>query len=135
MADTLSPSQITSLAKEYTQFGATINDFLNNNDVADDDLYKGLSKAAEKCASIGMNLSIADAKTQFADSAEAFRQLLAITTDANKEADSLKIEVAQISRALKIAAGMLGLVTALGSGNPSNVTKALGDLHDAIWGS
>lgn len=135
MSDTLSVPQISSLGKEFVQFAQTLNNYLNTNDISDDQLYDLLSSKAEQCARLGANFSIQDAQTQFADSDQAFRQLLGVTTDANAAADALVTEVAQISREVQIASGMIALAESLGSGSPDSVVKAIGDLHSAIWAS
>ncbi len=133
MASPLSSDQLSSLAKEYSQFASTLNDFLDNNDIPDPD-YTSLRNAASKCATIAASLAIDAAVTEFSDSDAAFRNLSQVTTDANHAADGINKEAASIKKALSIATGMLQLATGLVSGNPGNVISAIGSLHSSIWG-
>ncbi|MGA8532471.1 MAG: hypothetical protein WB615_00020 [Candidatus Tumulicola sp.] len=134
MSSPLSPDQIASLAKQYSQFATTINDFLDNNDVPDPD-YTDLRDAASQCATAAANLTIEAAVTQFSDSDAAFGSLSQVTTAANQAAFGIKKQAASIKRTLSIATGLLSLAAGLVSGSPATVVSAIASLHGTLWGS
>lgn len=130
----LSGAQLTTLAQEYGQFASNLSRFLNDNDVPDPP-YTDLNDAAVKCATIATNLAVQGAAAVFQDSDKAFSELTSVTTDATHAANALTTQVKQLTRAVSIATGMVGLAAALGSGNVANVISSMGQIHNAIWGS
>jgi hypothetical protein len=126
----LSAAQLQTLAQRYTDFASHINDFLDNNDVADQSSYDALSNDAVKAANIGTTLAVQAAAISFDDAEGAFTKLDAAIADANKAAATLSNEAAAISRGIKIAAGMLSLAAALATGNVPNVLSSIVALHN-----
>ncbi len=128
----LSAAQLQALAQRYTQFATSLNNFLDDNDVADQAAYDKLSDDATKAANAGATLAIQAAAVIFDDAADAFTKLDAVTADANKAAAALQNEAASISRGIKVAAGMLSLATALITANVANVFSSIVSIHNAI---
>jgi hypothetical protein len=127
----LTAAQLETLAQRYTDFASHINDFLDNNDVADQNAYNTLSNDAIKAANTGTTLAVQAAAISFEDAAGAFAKLDSATSDANKAASALSNEAASISRGIKIAAGMLSLAAALATGNVPNVLSSIVAIHNA----
>jgi hypothetical protein len=127
----LSAAQLEALAQRYTQFATSLNNFLDDNDVADQATYDKLSDDATKAANAGATLAVQAAAVIFDDAADAFTKLDAATADANKAAATLQNEAASISRGIKIAAGMLSLATALVTANVANVFSSIVSIHNA----
>jgi hypothetical protein len=129
---TLDGAQLTALAQKYDDFAQNLNAFLDANDIEDENTYKRLNDAALQCATIATNLAVQAAGAVFDDSDKEFAQLISVTTDAAHAARDLANEVAQVTRAVSIATGMVGLAAALGGGSVGAIASTLGQLRSAI---
>lgn len=130
----LNAAQLGYLASEFTQLGKTLEQY-GNKHAADPDV--DLASLQQYIADINAKadgLANAAAATIFDDSATAYASLTSITERANETAASLAQEAAQFSKIAKIAAAMIDLAAALGSGNPLHVFQAIDKVAQAIAG-
>jgi hypothetical protein len=132
MSQTLTASQLAYLASEYTQLASLLATYQAEHGTDPDVDLAALNQLIADVSDAANNLVNSAVATKFNDSASAFASLSDVTEHANATAASLAQERAQFSHIANIAASMIGLATALGSGNPLNVFTAIANCAKAI---
>ena len=132
MSEVLTPQQLAYLSSEFTQMAETLKAFQQT--VAADpnvDLTEIQSQVGS-LLDISNNLANRAIATAFDDSAQGYANLRTITENANKMAASLAQEATKASKLVGIAARMIDLATALGSGKVLSVAEAVAALAKAV---
>ena len=132
MSEVLTPQQLAYLSSEFNQMAETLKAFQQT--VAADpnvDLTEIQSQVGS-LLDISNNLANRAIATAFDDSAQGYANLRTITENANKMAASLAQEATKASKLVGIAARMIDLATALGSGKVLSVAEAVAALAKAV---
>ena len=132
MSEVLTPQQLAYLSSEFNQMAETLKAF--QQAVAADpnvDLTEIQSQVGS-LLDISNNLANRAIATAFDDSAQGYANLRTITENANKMAASLAQEATKASKLVGIAARMIDLATALGSGKVLSVAEAVAALAKAV---
>ncbi len=130
----LTLAQATYIVGELSQFAATLETYLGAHAADPDVDSASLQEKIDDLNAAANNLANQAIAIDFSDSAAAYASLTNVTQQANATAASITQEVNQFSRVANIAASMIGLATALGSGNPTGVIKAVASVTSAVTG-
>jgi hypothetical protein len=126
MPTSLTANQLNALAQQLSECAQTE---LTANSAQHD---PRADKQIQSLLLLSNGLANAAAATAFDDAQSAYQSLLNVTTNANNKAKAIAADVTQFSKLITIAAGMIQLAHALGSGNAGSVVSAIGSLASAI---
>ncbi|MFN2459943.1 MAG: hypothetical protein ABR591_04585 [Candidatus Velthaea sp.] len=129
---TLTADQLRTIGARLIDYAASIDRFLGTHPQISDTDFEKLDDAESDLNDLGKNLVKTAANIAFADAAQTFTNLAAVTDDAQVAARQLVADETRITKACKVGTAMIRIATSLNSLNPAEVVTAISNLRHAV---